>query len=107
VEEFIVFLTQEKIGRQCDGDHYRKSEGNEYWRYFPLLAKMWRSGSRHGAEDIRVAEEALYTGTELALDYWCAKDWLMLQLGKSWALDELERERQVYSAAAKFSRTSN
>jgi hypothetical protein len=44
---------------------------------------------------ISVVEEVLYTGTELALDYWCTKDWLVLQLEKSWALDELERETQV------------
>lgn len=71
VEEFI--LMKEKIGRQSDGDHCGKSEGKERWRYFPLLAKTWRRGSQHDAENIRVVEEVLYTGTELAFDYWCAK----------------------------------
>jgi hypothetical protein len=65
---------KEKIGRQSDGDHCGKSEGKERWRYFPLLAKMWRRGSQHDADNIRVVEEVLYTGTELAFDYWCAKD---------------------------------
>jgi hypothetical protein len=54
---------------------------------FLLHTKMWRRGLRHGAEKIRVVEEAL-------LD-WCVKDWLALQLGKWWALDEPARERQV------------
>jgi hypothetical protein len=50
-----------------------------------LLGKMWR-GSRHGAEQIKVVEEAPLS--------WCRKSWLALQLGKStWALDEPERER--------------
>jgi hypothetical protein len=52
---------------------------------------MWRRGSRHGADKIRVVE-ALYAGTELELD-WYIKDWLSLHLGMSWILDGPERER--------------
>lgn len=41
-------------------------KGKDIGDTFLLLAKMWRRGSRHGAEKIRVVEEA-------PLD-WCAKD---------------------------------
>ncbi|KAG2742280.1 hypothetical protein P692DRAFT_20748707, partial [Suillus brevipes Sb2] len=76
-----------KSGAKATKTTKERVKGRNIGDTFPLPAKMWWRGSRHGAEKIRVEEKA-------PLD-WCAKYWLALQLGKLWALDEPERERQV------------
>ncbi|KIK41076.1 hypothetical protein CY34DRAFT_806489 [Suillus luteus UH-Slu-Lm8-n1] len=76
-----------KSGIKVTETTIERVKGRDVDDTFLLFAKVWRHGSRHGAEKIRVVEEA-------PLD-WCAKDWLALQPGKWRALDEPERERQV------------